>query len=316
MIDIRIGDCLDLIKDIKDNSIDLIVTSPPYSDIVKYGKQFSVLNEGDYINWLLSLFVEVERVLKPSGSFILNINDKCVNGYRSTYIYDLISRNNKETKLKLYDTYFWYKKNGLPSGRNKRIQNRTEFLFHFCKDKNKLKIKLIKEAPSASTVSKNNGVVRPIAPDNIFRFSSASAARDNTIKHPAPFHKDLPLYFIKTLTDKNDVVLDPFSGIGTTGLACKESERDYIGFELNKDYAEFSIKRINGDDISVEVLVGQYDLDNNFIKHVSVSECIDIIKEKCPSYTRLTFLQSIQKGIVLNHGGYRWDMKINNNDGN
>jgi len=83
-----------------------------------------------------------------------------------------------------------------------------------------------------------------IRPDNIVRFSTAASMRDNDIKHPAPFHKDLPLYYINLLTDEGDLVIDPFSGIGTTGIACKELNREYIGYELNKTYADFSKKRI------------------------------------------------------------------------
>jgi len=90
MIDIRQGDCFDLIKDLPDNSVDLIVTSPPYADIVNYGKNISIKKPSDYCDWLLPLFVEIHRVLKPSGSFILNINDNCSGGYRNTFIYEII----------------------------------------------------------------------------------------------------------------------------------------------------------------------------------------------------------------------------------
>jgi DNA modification methylase len=81
-----------------------------------------------------------------------------------------------------------------------------------------------------------------VRPDNVFRFPTAGLARDNTIRHPAPYHKDLPTYFINLLTDEGDVVLDVFSGIGTTGLGC--NDRQYIGFELNEKYAEFSKIRL------------------------------------------------------------------------
>ena len=81
-----------------------------------------------------------------------------------------------------------------------------------------------------------------VRPDNVFRFPTAGLARDNTIRHPAPYHKELPSYFINLLTDEGDTILDVFSGIGTTGLGC--NDRNYIGFELNEKYAEFSKKRL------------------------------------------------------------------------
>lgn len=264
------GDCFKLIKQQPDNSVDLVVTSPPYSDIVNYGKSVSTKKPNDYVDWLLPLFKEIYRVLKPSGSFILNINDKCEGGYRSTYIYDLISRNNKETDLKLYDTYIWHKKNGIPNGGVKRFRNTTEFIFHFCKDKSKIKFYMnrvlqepaesykkqlsSKEVRSGKMKTNEHGQqaqdfvtrVMPdlVRPDNVFRFATAAGSKDNYIKHPAPFNKELPSYFIDLLTDEGDVVLDPFSGISTTGLSCLELNRFYIGYELNETYCNFSVKRL------------------------------------------------------------------------
>lgn len=286
---IVIGDCIDLIKELPNNSIDLVITSPPYSDILNYGKEVSINKPSDYCDWIMPLFHEIWRVLKPHGSFILNINDKCEAGYRSTYIYDLISRNNKETELKLYDTYIWHKKNGIPNGSLKRFRNTTEFIFHFCKDAKKMRFYMdrVLREPTENTKSRykydmtngqgevkdgvrikkkvkvRNGKMKVdesefqdndftlrdipdlVRPDNVFRFSTAAAARDNLIKHPAPFHKELPLYFINLLTDRDDTVLDPFSGIGTTGMACKELMRNYLGFELNEKYADWSKTRLN-----------------------------------------------------------------------
>lgn len=297
------GDCFDVIQSIEDNSVDLVITSPPYSDICNYGKNISIKKSDEYVDWILPLFRDLERVLKPSGSFILNINDKCDNGYRSTFIYDLISRNNKETKLKLYDTYIWYKKAVIPNGSQKRFRNTTEFIFHFIKNKNELKFYMdrVLEQPKESSTDRykypmynHQGTIEEgerkrkkirfvkritdgdqdhykerllpekVRPDNVFRFRTAGGARDNTIRHPAPFHKELPLYFIKLLTDENDVVLDPFSGIGTTSIAAKELNRNSIGIELNKSYVEFSRKRIQGEELDIYI-INQYNLDGTFV---------------------------------------------------
>lgn len=276
---IIIGNCFDLIKELPDNSVDLVITSPPYADIVNYGKKVSIMKVDDYCNWLLPLFDEIYRVLKPSGSFIMNINDKCVDGYRSTFIFDLISKN--ESKLKMYDYYIWYKKAGIPNGGVKRFRNMTEWIFHFCKDKNEMKFymdRVFKEPkqsyknrfendiplgqgevidgkriktnkyPNRNRNSEFFFVERKqpdkVRPDNVFRFSTAGCSKDNTIKHPAPYHKELPSYFINLLTDEGDLVLDPFSGIGTTSAASKELNRNSIGFELNETYANFSVERL------------------------------------------------------------------------
>jgi len=283
------ADCFEEIKNFADNSIDLIITSPPYSDIISYGKNIDVKKSSEYVDWILPLFNEIYRVLKPSGSFILNINDNCSNGYRNTFIYELIYRSSKETKLKFYDTYIWHKRNGIPNGANKRFRNNTEFIFHFCKDAKQMKFYMdrvliepkdsyknrfnnevvydgqgqivegarIKKKIKYLTASVNktkdgyteNTNIRILPdktrPDNVFRFATAGASRDNTIKHPAPFNKELPQYFINLLTDEGDIVMDTFGGIMTSGLAAKSLNRNFIGIELNEKYAEFGEKRIN-----------------------------------------------------------------------
>jgi site-specific DNA-methyltransferase (adenine-specific)/site-specific DNA-methyltransferase (cytosine-N4-specific) len=307
-MEIKIGDCFELIKTLPDNSVDLVITSPPYADIVNYGKNISIQKPADYCDWFLPLFNDIYRVLKPSGSFILNINDNCSNGLRNPFIYELIYRSQKETKLKFYDTYIWHKMNGIPNGSPKRFRNNTEFIFHFVKDQKELKFymdRVMKEPAetytkrkkhptkthgeiidgvriknktinylTGSTNKTKDGYELPqtkrtlpdkIRPDNVFSFSTAGAARDNTIKHPAPFHKDLPKYYINLLTDDGDTILDPFGGIMTTGLACNEiGNRNFIGFELNEKYAEFGKKRISGEELETYRVV-QYDLDGNYI---------------------------------------------------
>jgi DNA modification methylase len=345
------GDCFDLIKKMPDNSVDLVITSPPYSDIVNYGKSVSTKKPDDYCDWILPLFIEIWRVLKPTGSFILNINDKCEGGYRSTYIYDLISRNNKETKLKLYDTYIWHKKSGIPNGGSKRFRNTTEFIFHFCKDNKQMKFHMdrVLQEPKESSIQRynyemgnqqgevidgvrikkkvkirktnkqvNNGglsigefvereVPELVRPDNVVRFSTAGASKDNLIKHPAPYHKELPLYYINLLTDEGDVVLDPFSGIATTGIACKELGRSYLGFELNETYADFSIKRLEGllDD---EYVVNQYDLDDVFVKsYTSFSSAQKENPQANPHNIMMNY-----RGKRTEAGGYKWKLEKKN----
>ena len=298
------GDCFELIKTLEDNSVDLVITSPPYADIVNYGKNISIKKPKDYCDWILPLFNEIHRVLKPSGSFILNINDNCSNGLRNPFIYELIYRSQKETNLKFYDTYIWHKMNGIPNGSKKRFRNNTEFIFHFVKNQKELKFYMdrVLQDPKDSYSKRFDGVTqfeqseivdgkRPIVkirktnkqvdstgsscdefverivpekvrPDNVFRFQTAGAARDNTIRHPAPFNKQLPTYFINLLTDEGDTILDVFSGIGTTGLGC--NDRNYIGIELNEKYAEFSKKRLNGEELE-EWVVCQYEMDDNLI---------------------------------------------------
>ena len=332
MVKILDGDCFELIKDQPDNSVDLIITSPPYSDIINYGKEVSIKKPNEYCDWFLPLFNDIQRVLKPSGSFILNINDNCKNGLRNPYIYELIYRSQKETKLKFYDTYIWHKLNGIPNGSKKRFRNNTEFIFHFVKDQKKVKWymdRVLEEPAQASKdrakypwMVKNHGDVvdgerkdkqfidysniisKKIRPDNVMRFPTAGKARDNHIKHPAPFYKDLPEYFIKFLTDEGDTVIDIFSGIGTTGIPCIELNRDYIGYELNKDYADFSRKRLNNQELD-EWLVCQYDLDDNLIaKYKNRDEA-----SKATGVESGDIMRTYNRTKFNSRGGYIWRLE-------
>jgi site-specific DNA-methyltransferase (adenine-specific) len=327
------GDCFELIKGQPDNSVDLVITSPPYSNICSYGKDVSVKKPDDYVDWILPLFKEIHRVLKPSGSFILNINDICVGGYRSTFVYDLISRNNKETKLKLYDDYTWYKKSGIPNGSKKRFRKMTEYIFHFVKDNKQMKFYMDRVMEPAadsfkdrikSPINNDSEIVDGVRnrkkvmwkdydlvrPDNVFRFNTASSSRDNFIRHPAPFHRDLPEYFINLLTDEGDIVLDVFSGIGTTGLPCRDLNRQYIGYELNPKYAEFSRKRIEGD-TTEQYTINQYDLEDNFIRSwKSITEIENTLGFDSHNHIE----DCIRKGNKTSYG-YKWVLeKYENTD--
>ena len=332
MIQILEGDCFQLIQDQPDNSIDLVITSPPYADIVNYGKNISIKKPNEYVDWLLPLFREIHRVLKPSGSFILNINDNCTNGYRNTFIYELIYRNSKETPLKLYDTYIWHKMNGIPNGSNKRFRNNTEFIFHFVKDRKHLKFYMdrVMEEPAQMTKDrakyqwsvKNHGSIQDgemvkertidygsqlsngIRPDNVFRFPTAGLARDNTIRHPAPYHRQLPEYFINFLTDQGDTILDPFSGIGTTGLPCRDTNRNYIGYELNPKYVEFSRKRIEGEELD-HWLVCQYDLDDNLIACYKNR----LEASKATGVNEGDIMRTYNRTKFESRGGYKWKLE-------
>ncbi|MFN4974664.1 MAG: DNA-methyltransferase [Bacteroidota bacterium] len=325
-IQIEIGDCFELIKNLEDNSVDLVITSPPYADIIQYGKNIDVKKPTEYVDWILPLFKEIYRVLKPSGSFILNINDNCNKGVRNTYIYELIYRVGKETKIKLYDTYIWHKKNGIPNGGNKRFRNNTEFIFHFVKDQKQLKFYMDRVLQEPADTYKKRmekltnvdrvvvdgmriknykkvdaGLVRP---DNVFRFNTAGTEKENNIKHTAPFNTELPTYFINLLTDEGDIVLDPFAGIMTSGVSSKKLNRDFIGFELNRFYAEYGEKRINGD-IDDEMWVSQYDLEGNFIKQYKNR----YEASKATGISDIDIMRTYNRTKFNSFGGFIWKLE-------
>lgn len=259
------GSCFDLIKQLPEKSIDLIVTSPPYADTKKYGKDVNVLHPDNYNDWILPLIIDSYRVLKDTGSFILNVNDRIVNKKRHIYALELPVRVTKESKLKLYDRYFWNKP-GIPNGSKKRLNNFTEFIYHFVKNENKMKFNMDSVREEYKEISKkrynnklnfyqtnDNGEkvlshqkTRALnekgkTPEGLFKFPNNSNTKGN--KHPAPFSKDLPTWFIRALTDENDVVLDPFMGSGTTAESAIKLNRQWIGFELNTEYVKMTEDR-------------------------------------------------------------------------
>lgn len=108
------GDSLQLLKRLPDNSVDLVITSPPYSTLKTYINDIGILAD-DYVEWFIPYCKEICRVIKPTGSFILNINDKIENGFRHPYVFDLISELHKQTELKMFERLFWNKLKSLPN---------------------------------------------------------------------------------------------------------------------------------------------------------------------------------------------------------
>jgi DNA modification methylase len=266
---IILGDCFEAIKKIEDGTVDLCLTSPPYADVKSYGRGVKILHPDEYVDWLLPLMKEIHRVLKPTGSLILNINDRIVNKQRHIYVHDLIVRAVRETSLKLYDTYIWVKSGTLPTGNHRRLNDWKEYLIHFCKNEDIVKWNLdaVREPHSPNTIKrckspvgafklnvdgdgKATGRSRKIIqlnekgkiPCNVFTFPTSAAIKGKI--HPAAFNIDLPIWFIKALTDEGDVVADVFAGSGTTCLAAKMLNRRFIGIEISPVYHEDAVRRI------------------------------------------------------------------------
>jgi DNA modification methylase len=259
------GDCLDLLKQLDDNSIDLVITSPPYADLKVYIDNPGILAK-DYVEWFLPICNEICRVIKPTGSFILNINDKVESGFRHPYVYDLISEIHKRTELKMFERLFWNKMKGLPN--KSRFGDRVEYLFWFAKEKgfkfnidemrtpyaeksiqrmkNPLKKRFARTEENQKSDDYKEWSPNPkgALPTTLVNISSESKRiADN---HVAVYPVELVDYFIKGSTEEGDLVLDPFMGTGTTGFSAKKLGRNFIGFEKQQEYIEVANKRIFG----------------------------------------------------------------------
>jgi len=266
-------DSTNLSKEIPDNYLDLIITSPPYADIKNYGKKINNFSPDNYNDWMIPIVKEIGRSLKDSGSFILNINDKVVGGFRHLYVFNLVIRICNETDLKLYDRYIWHKKNALPGSGN-RLNDWMEYIFHFSKTSQiKNNIDQVREPYAESTIKRykspvafnkktnDDGITsigdkkmvkqNPLGkkPSTVMRFNNAGILKGGIAgKHPAPFHPDLPEFFIKWLTDENDIVLDPFMG-------CYDSKTRVMtndGLKFFKDLTSEKILTLNPENNRIE----------------------------------------------------------------
>jgi len=260
---IYLGDCRELLKPIPENSIDLIVTSPPYAYNRKstYG---GVPIEG-YVQWFSPISLELKRVLKPTGSFVLNIKERAVNGERQTYVIELILEMKKQGWL-WTEEYIWHKKNCYPGKWKNRFRDAWERCLHFTKEKNfkmfqeavmvpmgkwaEARLSRLSETDKIRDVSKvgsgfgknvSNWLGRKMVyPTNVLHLATECSNRN----HSAAFPIALPSWFIKLFTQEGDVVLDPFIGVGTTALACIDLKRKYIGMELKKEYYELAVQAV------------------------------------------------------------------------
>jgi site-specific DNA-methyltransferase (adenine-specific) len=258
-----LGDCLEILKHLDDNCVDLIVTSPPYADQRK--STYGGIAPDKYVEWFLPITQELLRVLKPDGTFILNIKEKVVDGERHTYILELILEMRKQGWL-WTEEFIWHKKNCFPGKWPNRFRDSWERLLQFNKTKKfnmyqdqvmvpmgdwaKSRLKNLSETDKTRDQSKvgsgfgkniSNWVGRDMAyPSNVLHLPTESSNKS----HSATFPKELPSWFIKLFTKPSDVVLDPFMGSGTTGIASVELDRECIGIEILQEYYDLSKNNI------------------------------------------------------------------------
>ena len=253
--DLRLGNCKDVLKTLPENSVDLIFTSPPYADQRK--STYGGIRPDKYVEWFLPISKELLRVLKPQGTFVLNIKEKVVKGERSTYVMELIIAM-REQGWFWTEEFIWHKKNSFPGKWPNRFRDSWERLLQFNKSKKfnmyqeevmipvgdwaKSRLKNLSDTDKIRDESKvgsgfgkkiSNWVGRDkVYPTNVLHL----ATECNNKKHSAAFPEGLPEWFIKLFTRPSDVVLDPFMGSGTTNFVAQRMMRHSIGIEIQPDY--------------------------------------------------------------------------------
>ena len=237
------GDCIEKLKEIQDKSIDCIITSPPYWKGFEYEAYFNSYKQ--YLDWCELWLKECKRVLKDNGTFWLNVSNDSETTIRA---YEILEIATKKIMFKLHDTIIWYRYNQQPANTNRQLTNQCEFIFMFRHTSNN--ISLDKESAYAKNShifkTKNVGNVWEI-PFNSGKQSVKNFGRKETKSKwgHSGFPLELPETCILLSTSENDVVLDMFMGSGTTGVACVNTNRRFIGIDLYKDYVEIAENRIN-----------------------------------------------------------------------
>jgi DNA modification methylase len=242
-------DCVEGMKQMPDNSIDLVVTSPPYDDLRNYnGYTF------DY----QSIANELYRIMKNGGIVVWVVGDKIKNGNKSLTSFKQ-SLFFQEIGFNVHDVMIYQKKN-TPFMRSNAYTNCYEFMFIFSKGKpktfNPLKTKTVRNGVEKLVANKkadgiNKKVIGELKKEktliNIWDYAVGLGGSTNdkiAFEHTAIFPEKLAQDHILSWSNEGDIVFDPMSGSGTTCKMAKLNKRNFIGMEISEEYTNLSLKRI------------------------------------------------------------------------
>lgn len=250
-----LGDAAKEIKKIDDETVDLIITSPPYAD--QRTQTYGGIRPDAYVEWFMPIAAQLQRVLKPTGTFMLNIKERVVDGERHTYVLELILAMRAQGWL-WTEEMIWHKKNCYPGKWPNRFRDSWERLLQFNKRKNfnmyqdavmvpmgdwaKTRLKNLSDTDrkrDESTVGSGfgkkieNWIGRSMAyPTNVMHMATECGNKN----HSAAFPEALPEWFINLFTREGDCVMDPFMGSGTTITVAERMGRNAVGIEILREY--------------------------------------------------------------------------------
>jgi site-specific DNA-methyltransferase (adenine-specific)/site-specific DNA-methyltransferase (cytosine-N4-specific) len=246
--------------------VDLIVTSPPYADA--RNNHYDSIHPDKFADWFLTFHEPFYDVLKSTGSLVINIKDKVVDGVRHRFVWHTIEAFCKRGWFAI-DDYLWHKPNPMPGYWPTRLRDGWEYCFHLAKGKRPFFNPDAVRKPIGDWVSsrlqnlgKNDqsrhnsvngsGFGRDISkwvgketvlPSNVLSIPLVGKNKG----HPAVFPVDLPLFFINLLCPENGLVADPFAGSGTTGIASLTLGRNCVLVDNNIEYYQEAIKRLQNE---------------------------------------------------------------------
>jgi DNA modification methylase len=245
----------EIMRDLPDESVDLMVTSPPYNIDIKFGNKWKnrkiVKSKGikydDSLPWdeykllLENVINETYRVLKPNGTVFFNIKNRIENDAMIPpfFIMDYF----KEMYLK--NIIIWNFDWGGSTG--KRFSSRYEYIFFFSKSKKEWVFNLDDISIPSVNFRPDRYKTQFKNPSDVWSIPMVSGSFTERTNHPAQYPEKLIERIIKAVTNPGDLVLDPFLGSGTTAVVAKKLKRNYVGYEINKDYVKMAKNRLKNE---------------------------------------------------------------------
>ena len=285
------GDSRSVLLEFK-NSADLIVTSPPYADARK--KHYDSIAPEKFADWFLSFHESFWDTLKEDGSLVINIKDKVVDGVRHRYVWRTIDKLINEGWNCIED-YIWHKPNPMPGYWPTRLRDGWEYCFHLAKSKNPYIDQKAVAIPVGDWVNKrlsklgNNDLARhnSINDSGFGRDISKWVGKDTVLPtnvisvplvgknmgHPAVFPIELPSFFIKLLSRETSLIIDPFGGSGSTGIAALKNNRNCLIVDNNLEYCQIAHTRLTNE------VADLYNQVNFFNPQIEYQSAVNELKE-------------------------------------
>lgn len=259
-----LDDCLKVLRLLPSESLDLVVTSPPYDRQPRYGNG-ETYGRGWYEGFFLDVTAEILRTLRPNGSFVLNYRSKRHGDERGTLQYELVFWL-RDQGFKFAEDYVWGKPSPPPGRFNRYLKDAVEYCFHFAKGSSwqfypeqvlsparwdaRDRERRRRLAHNYVRVNEPSGQGRKrvqagpdlVRPSTLLNFEPEFGP--NPTLHPARFPIELPSFFIRLMTRPGDLIFDPFAGTGTTGVAAENQGRRWLVTEIDPRYASVLPERI------------------------------------------------------------------------
>lgn len=231
-LEIKCGDALDLFRSLQKNSVDLIIADPPYNLGKDYGNNHDLKGFDEYLAFTEKWIAEAKRVLKPNGTIYVFMGVRFIS-----YLYDIMERQHG---LYFNSWIVWHYTQGL--GKTKGFSPRHDDILVFNKSK-KFTFNLDDiRVPQKYYRERNN--MRGANPGDVWQFSHVHYSHPNRQNHPTQKPEGIIERIVLASSNKGELVLDPFSGSGTTLRVCQQLERKALGFELNPEYVELTKERL------------------------------------------------------------------------